>query len=58
MSALWNLAYDGGMGLGAVGVGLLTGAAGYPACFAAVACVLGLAVVLARRDSARWRTGG
>ena len=30
VSALWNLSYDAGMGLGAVGFGLLAGGTGYP----------------------------
>jgi len=50
VSALWNLAYDFGIGLGAVGVGFLTGPAGYPACFALTAGVLGAALVVAWRD--------
>jgi hypothetical protein len=30
-SALWNLAYDGGLGLGAAGLGVLAAHTGYPA---------------------------
>ncbi|MGW6495218.1 MFS transporter [Nonomuraea angiospora] len=45
VSALWNLAYDGGMGIGAVGFGLLAGPAGYPAGFASIAAVLALALL-------------
>lgn len=33
VSALWNLAYDGGLGLGALGFGLLLGPLGYGAAF-------------------------
>jgi predicted MFS family arabinose efflux permease len=55
VSALWNLAYDGGMGIGAVGIGFLTGAAGYPACFVLVAGVLYLALVVAWRDRSAQR---
>jgi len=39
-SALWNLAYDGGMGLGAAGFGVLALHSGYPAAFALTAAVL------------------
>jgi MFS family permease len=45
MSALWNLAYDGGMGIGAVGFGLVAGPAGYPAGFALIGAVLALALL-------------
>lgn len=54
VSALWNGAYDGGMGLGAVGFGALAGPAGYAAGFGATAAVLLAAVVpawLTRRDA-------
>jgi hypothetical protein len=30
VSLIWNLAFDAGMGLGAVGFGLVTGLMGYP----------------------------
>ncbi|MEU4932944.1 MFS transporter [Streptomyces yokosukanensis] len=53
-SALWNLAYDGGFGIGAVGFGLLIGPVGYPAGFAVTALVLIVAIIPAWRD----RTGG
>ncbi|MFI7701349.1 MFS transporter [Nonomuraea sp. NPDC049480] len=45
VSALWNLAYDGGMGIGAAGFGLVAGPAGYPAGFALVGAVLALALL-------------
>ena len=51
VSALWNLAYDGGMGLGAAGFGLLAARTGYPAAFALTAAVL--PVVLAAAGSRR-----
>jgi predicted MFS family arabinose efflux permease len=38
--AIWNLAYDGGMGLGAAWFGLAAAHAGYPAGFALTAAVL------------------
>ena len=52
VSALWNLAYDGGMGLGAAGFGLLAIHTGYPVAFALTAAVLP-AVLLATRTAAR-----
>lgn len=52
VSAVWNTAYDAGMGAGAVGFGFLTQAGGFPVGFAATAAVLGLGLVPAVRDSA------
>ncbi|MFI7119915.1 MFS transporter [Amycolatopsis sp. NPDC049868] len=49
-SALWNLAYDAGFGLGAVGFGLLTGPFGYGTGFALTAVVLLTALVPAILD--------
>lgn len=46
-SALWNLAYDGGMGLGAAGFGVLALHTGYPVAFVLVAAILAAAVLLA-----------
>ena len=40
VSAMWNLAYDGGMGLGAAGFGVLAIRAGYPAAFALTAALM------------------
>jgi predicted MFS family arabinose efflux permease len=48
-SALWNMAFDGGYGLGAAGCGLVAGAAGYPIAFALTAAVVFSAVLPARR---------
>ncbi|SEP01102.1 Predicted arabinose efflux permease, MFS family [Actinacidiphila rubida] len=50
VSALWNVAYDGGMGLGAVGFGAAAGRTGYPAAFALTAAVMLLALAPALRD--------
>jgi predicted MFS family arabinose efflux permease len=47
VSAVWNLAYDGGMGLGAAGFGALAVRAGYPAAFAPTAAVLSAVLDLA-----------
>ena len=49
VSALWNLAYDGGMGLGAAGFGLLAARTGYPAAFALTAAVLPVVLAAASR---------
>ena len=50
-SALWNLAYDGGMGLGAAGFGVLALHTGYPVAFVLVAAILAAAILPApRRD--------
>jgi MFS family permease len=47
-SALWNMAYDGGYGLGAAGCGIVAGQTGYPIAFALTAVVVGIAVLPAR----------
>jgi MFS family permease len=52
-SALWNLAYDAGLGLGAVVFGLIAGPLGYSAGFALTAVVLVLALPAARPRRAR-----
>jgi MFS family permease len=50
VTALWNLSYDAGMGLGAVGFGVLAGGTGYPVAFAITAVAMLAALVPARRD--------
>ena len=50
VSALWNLAYDGGMGLGAAGFGIAAGLTGYPWAFALTALLMLGAVAPALRD--------
>ncbi len=50
VSALWNLSYDAGMGVGAAGFGLLAGFTGYPVAFAVIAAAMLIALVPARRD--------
>ncbi|MEV1143008.1 MFS transporter [Micromonospora sp. NPDC049799] len=52
VSMLWNLAYDAGMGVGAVGFGLLVAPIGYSAGFALTAAVLLTVLVPAWRE---WR---
>lgn len=50
VSALWNLAYDGGMGLGAAGFGIVAGLTGYPWAFTLTALLMLGAVAPALRD--------
>ena len=54
VSAVWNLAYDAGMGIGAAGFGLLAAHTGYPTGFALTAIVLPVGLLLMRRKP---RTG-
>ncbi|MFF7443137.1 MFS transporter [Streptomyces sp. NPDC008122] len=49
-SALWNFAFDAGMGVGAVGFGILAGRTGYPWAFALTAVLMLTALAPARRD--------
>ena len=55
-SALWNLAYDGGMGLGAAGFGVLALHAGYPLAFALTAAVLPAVLLAVGRTRAAGRS--
>jgi predicted MFS family arabinose efflux permease len=50
VSALWNLAYDAGMGLGAAGFGIAAGLTGYPWAFTLTALLMLVAVAPALRD--------
>jgi predicted MFS family arabinose efflux permease len=50
VSALWNLAYDAGLGLGATGFGVLVSRTGYPAAFALTAGLMLVALAPAWRD--------
>ncbi|MBL1096693.1 MFS transporter [Streptomyces coffeae] len=50
VSALWNVAYDAGMGVGAVGFGALAGPVGYPRAFALTAALMLIALLPAWRD--------
>jgi predicted MFS family arabinose efflux permease len=49
-SALWSLAYDGGLGLGAAGFGVLVMWTGYPAAFAVTAVLMLTALTVAPRQ--------
>jgi len=50
VSAVWNIAYDAGMGLGAAAFGLLAGGTGYPAAFAITSAAMLAALAPALRD--------
>ncbi|MGW7042219.1 MFS transporter [Streptomyces avermitilis] len=50
VSALWNVAYDAGMGIGAVGFGAVAGLTGYPWAFVLTALLMLTALVPARWD--------
>jgi hypothetical protein len=52
VSVIWNLAYDAGMGIGAVGFGLVSGIVGYSWGFALVAAILAASVPVAWREAA------
>jgi MFS family permease len=46
VSAVWNLAYDAGMGIGAAGFGVLAAHTGYPGGFALTAIMLPIPLLL------------
>jgi predicted MFS family arabinose efflux permease len=48
VSAVWNLAYDAGMGVGAAAFGALAAQTGYPVAFAAMAAILPATLLAAR----------
>ncbi|MFD5396845.1 MFS transporter [Streptomyces sp. NPDC127097] len=50
VSALWNFAYDAGMGAGALGFGVLADGVGYPLAFTLTAALMLTAVAPAWRD--------
>lgn len=50
VSALWNFAYDAGLGIGAVAFGALVVGTGYPLAFALTALVVVVGLPIARRD--------
>ncbi|MFF7680048.1 MFS transporter [Actinacidiphila glaucinigra] len=50
VSALWNVAYDGGMGVGALAFGVTAAHTGYPAAFALAAAATLVALAPAWRD--------
>jgi predicted MFS family arabinose efflux permease len=51
VSALWNAAYDLGMGAGAIGVGVLVAGVGFGPAFLLTAASMLPALTLARRES-------
>jgi predicted MFS family arabinose efflux permease len=50
VSAIWNAAYDAGMGGGAVAIGLLVAHIGYPAAFGLTSALIIPALLLTRRE--------
>jgi MFS family permease len=50
VSALWNVAYDAGMGIGAMGFGAVAGLTGYPWAFVLTALLMLTAFIPALRD--------
>lgn len=52
VSALWNAAYDAGMGTGAICVGVLVSATGYSAAFLLTAAIMAPTLLLSRRETA------
>ena len=52
VSAIWNLAFDAGIGAGAFGFGVVAARTGYPAAFAATALAVLVALVLFGQDRA------
>ncbi|MEU6222012.1 MFS transporter [Streptomyces sp. NPDC047022] len=57
ITALWNLAYDAGIGTGAGAFGLVAGYTGYPWAFALTAAAMLLALGPALRDAGRVTSG-
>ena len=55
VSAIWNLAYDAGIGVGAFGFGVVAARTGYPAAFAITAMLVLVALVPLRQDRAAVR---
>ena len=51
VSALWNLAYDGGWGVGAILFGLVVAGLGYPVAFAITAAIVAVAIAPAVKAS-------
>lgn len=58
VTALWNIAYDGGMGVGAAGFGVLAGVTGYPSALAVTAVLMLVALIPAYRDARADRGSG
>jgi predicted MFS family arabinose efflux permease len=51
VSAIWNLAYDAGLGAGGAGFGVLVTGTGYPAGFALTAAVILVSLAAVRRST-------
>jgi hypothetical protein len=52
VSALWNLAYDGGWGIGAIVFGAVVAGTGYPLAFGLTAAVVAAAIIPAVKGKA------
>ncbi|WP_237710404.1 MFS transporter [Saccharopolyspora spinosa] len=52
-STAWNIAYDAGQGLGAIGFGALVTLSGYPTTFAVAAILITICLPLATRSRRR-----
>jgi predicted MFS family arabinose efflux permease len=50
VSALWNLAYDAGLGIGAVAFGAIVAGTGYPIAFVLTALLVAVGLPIVRRD--------
>jgi predicted MFS family arabinose efflux permease len=57
VSAIWNAAYDAGMGVGAIGMGLIAGSVGYSGMFLLTAALAVTALLPARRERTQSRAG-
>jgi MFS family permease len=57
VSAIWNAAYDTGMGVGAIGMGLIAGHTGYPGVFLLTGLLTLTALLPAGRERARAASG-
>lgn len=55
-STIWNVAYDGGLGLGAIALGWVAGVTGYAGAFLAMAAVVAAAVLALARLVIRRQT--
>ena len=53
VSALWNLAYDGGWGVGAIVFGMVVAGTGYSVAFGLTAAIVALAIIPATRAALR-----
>ncbi|MFI2260758.1 hypothetical protein [Streptomyces tubercidicus] len=57
VSALWNSAYDAGLGVGALGFGVLADGVGYPLAFTLTAALMRQPTNRAARSRSSWASG-